>query len=470
MVGVGWIVGEHSPVVNGQQLSTVVAVASRETLHSSVCVKIVDPTTRRELPDGQVGELWLSGPSVVGGYLSKPELSTLTFEAALLLDGAKGCDSNSIVDDNRETKWLRTGDLGFFDDRAHLFISGRIKDLIIVNGKNYFPQDIEAVVQAADPAIRAGCVAAFSSTETADDLEIVFEIRQAEEGHASMVAAMVQRAVATACGLVPSRVVAIQQKSIPKTTSGKIKRRATRSNLQENNLPVVFETRDSRSQPQSTIIPEDLPYNELPPFVLDAVNSITMDHNLLESYFRKLSLDGLAGVVEAWNATNKSQEALIELCQSSLGAMKENYPSLIQFLNLLVRNPQWIEGTDYKGMLSRLAHCMFVMNFAVGHLTPDSPDEHCLLAQKIRLDDEHEGFLTQELGLAEVDLPEEVSFLADGNTADAAYGALDTFPWLKQRSVRQYAKFLTERDAANPYTYDDGNFHLGMFNILQAMW
>ncbi len=130
--------------------------------------KIVNPKTIQELGDREVvGELWLSGPSVTAGCFGKSELTKEVFHARI---------------DGYDEHFLRTGDLAFFEDE-YLYICGRQKDLVIVNGVNHYPQDVEYAVQNASSAIRPGCVAAFSSNETGADgeLEVVFEIRVEQE-------------------------------------------------------------------------------------------------------------------------------------------------------------------------------------------------------------------------------------------------------------------------------------------------
>jgi hypothetical protein len=138
--------------------------------------------------------------------------------------------------------FLRTGDLAFFQE-GKLFICGRIKDLIIVNGVNYYLQVIEAVIQDASKAIRPGCVAAFASNDTGDDgsLEIVFEVRRSATANTNEILASVLRDVAQHIGLRPSRVVAIKENTIPKTTSGKIRRRATRCNLHNGTIATLLD-------------------------------------------------------------------------------------------------------------------------------------------------------------------------------------------------------------------------------------
>ena len=109
---------------------------------------IVDPETRRRLGTGEVGEIWISGPNVAQGYWQNAEATAATFRAR--------------IEGEAEERWLRTGDLGFLDDTGELFITGRIKDMIIIRGINHYPQDLEDTVQASHPALRRHGGAAFS--------------------------------------------------------------------------------------------------------------------------------------------------------------------------------------------------------------------------------------------------------------------------------------------------------------------
>lgn len=228
VVGVCYTNEYHLSTSQGDGLKPLVAVGRRSTLQPwATDVKIVCPETRCEMEDGKTGELWISGPCVAAGYFGKPELSQDVFCAQMV-------GSNSA--------FLRTGDRAFIED-DFLFICGRSKDLIIVNGVNYYPQDIEQVVEDASIAVRPGCVAVFSADETDHDGDIciLFEIRNAHSAAAMTVCQQVRTAVLSKIGLLPSRVVAIREKTIPKTTSGKIRRRASRTlmNNESEILPLT---------------------------------------------------------------------------------------------------------------------------------------------------------------------------------------------------------------------------------------
>ncbi len=130
-----------------------VAVGRRSTMHASVEVRIVHPDSLEELPENTVGELWVAGPSVCAGYFGKRSLTEDVFLARI-----KGAETSR--------SFLRTGDLAFFEGKeGFLFICGRIKDLIIINGANVYPRDVEKAVQDSTPVVKPGRVAAFSEND-----------------------------------------------------------------------------------------------------------------------------------------------------------------------------------------------------------------------------------------------------------------------------------------------------------------
>ncbi|CAB9498832.1 Putative fatty-acid--CoA ligase FadD21 [Seminavis robusta] len=212
-----------------------VAIGERDMLAEHLGIIIVDPTTCTQVEDGVTGEVWISGPSVAAGYHGKPELSRQVFQAKLQVDEEQG-DAITAADKT----FLRTGDLGFFDNDL-FYICGRIKDLIIINGTNYYPQDIEYCCQNASPGVRPGCVASFSSNDSGEDgdVVVVFEIRKNHEKDAKSICQTVKDSIAREIGITPWTVVAIAERTLPKTTSGKIRRRETRQQFHDGTLNKV---------------------------------------------------------------------------------------------------------------------------------------------------------------------------------------------------------------------------------------
>jgi acyl carrier protein len=190
-------------------------------------IAIVDPATSTACRPDQVGEVWVSGPSVAQGYWGRPEETARAFGARIA-----GGDGHA---------YLRTGDLGFLLD-GELVVTGRLKDLIIVRGQNHYPQDIELTAERADPMLRPGCSAAFLSEEegAGDDLVTVHEVRRhSGEVDVAGVAARVRQAVAREHGLQVRTVVLIQAGGMPKTPSGKVQRRLCRARLAAGELPEI---------------------------------------------------------------------------------------------------------------------------------------------------------------------------------------------------------------------------------------
>ncbi|HEX6292323.1 MAG TPA: amino acid adenylation domain-containing protein, partial [Herpetosiphonaceae bacterium] len=177
---------------------------------------VVDPETGNRQGAGQIGEVWVSGPSVAHGYWNQPAATEQTFGAYLVESGAG--------------PFLRTGDLGFLHE-GELFVTGRIKDLIIIRGRNYYPQDIEQTVEQSHAALRAGSGAAFSvDLDDHERLVVVQEVeRHYRHADVAPLIAAIRRAVAVQHELQVYAVVLLKPGSIPKTSSGKIQRHACRA-------------------------------------------------------------------------------------------------------------------------------------------------------------------------------------------------------------------------------------------------
>ena len=184
----------------------------------SVLVRIVDPDTHRECPDGAVGEIWAHGDNVAAGYWQKPDESARTFGATI----------TAPSQNTPEAPWLRTGDLGFFSD-GELFVIGRIKDLLIVYGRNHSPDDIEATIQSIT---RGRCVAIAVPDDGTEKLVAIAELKnQGDAGEElshrlAVVKNDVTAAISTSHGLSIADLVMVPPGSIPITTSGKVRRRS----------------------------------------------------------------------------------------------------------------------------------------------------------------------------------------------------------------------------------------------------
>jgi acyl-CoA synthetase (AMP-forming)/AMP-acid ligase II/acyl carrier protein len=189
-------------------------------------VLIVDPQTRYPCGEGRVGEIWVQGRSVSPGYYEWPEATQTAFGACLATTG--------------EGPFLRTGDLGFLRG-GQLFVTGRKKDVIIIRGRNYYPEDIERSVEQAHEAFRPGHCAAFSvDVENRERLVVVQEIeprRRHLDAEAPLRA--IRRAIASDHELEIHAIVLAKAAAIPKTSSGKTRRSACREIYLNGQLPTI---------------------------------------------------------------------------------------------------------------------------------------------------------------------------------------------------------------------------------------
>lgn len=186
-------------------------------------VLIVDPKTRRRCSEGIEGEIWVAGPHVAQGYWKRPAETLKTFKACL--------------SDTRDGPFLRTGDLGFLID-GELYVTGRLKELIILHGKNHYPQDIEATVATSHPLLRRDCGAAFSVEVTGrEELVVLQEVkRQTPLEKSFEIKCAIRQALAEDRAIKPYSVVLLKPNTIPKTSSGKIMRTACRADFLRNSF------------------------------------------------------------------------------------------------------------------------------------------------------------------------------------------------------------------------------------------
>ncbi|ATB40012.1 long-chain-fatty-acid--CoA ligase [Cystobacter fuscus] len=192
-------------------------------------VRVVDPASLKECPEDRVGEVWVSSASVAQGYWNKPELTREAFQARIA--------------DTGEGPFLRTGDLAFRRGEEFV-ITGRLKDVIIIRGRNHYPQDIEQTVEESHPALKANGGAAFSvEVEDEERLVIVQEVERSylRDLDVGEVVGSIRQAVSEHHELQVHAVVLIKTSSIPKTSSGKIQRHACRNGFLHKTLNAVGE-------------------------------------------------------------------------------------------------------------------------------------------------------------------------------------------------------------------------------------
>jgi acyl-CoA synthetase (AMP-forming)/AMP-acid ligase II/3-oxoacyl-(acyl-carrier-protein) synthase/acyl carrier protein len=210
--------------VDGQTL-----VSCGQTLPTQA-VMIVDPETLTPLKPEQVGEIWVKGNSVAQGYWNQPEQSDLTFRAR-----PEGQDDGL---------YLRTGDLGFLQNHE-LFVTGRLKDLMIIRGQNYYPQDIEWTVGQSHPSLQSGTSAAFSVEAMGEErLVIVCELNRGNRSPVLLdeIIAAIRQAVAAQHDLEVYGVIMVKFGRIPKTSSGKIQHFACREAFLTQQLSVIHQS------------------------------------------------------------------------------------------------------------------------------------------------------------------------------------------------------------------------------------
>ncbi|WP_454792872.1 long-chain-fatty-acid--AMP ligase FadD32 [Mycolicibacterium lutetiense] len=238
--------------VDGDSIKAV-AQASAGRVGVSEWAVIVDAESATELPDGQVGEIWMSGQNMGTGYWGKPEESIEVFQNTL-----KSRTSPSHAEGAEDdATWVRTGDFGAFYD-GDLYITGRVKDLVIIDGRNHYPQDLEYSAQEASKALRTGYVAAFSvpanqlpdevfenahaglhrdADDSSEQLVIVAE--RAPGSHKLEVGPItddIRAAIAVRHGVTVRDVLLTAAGAVPRTSSGKIGRRACRSAYLDGSL------------------------------------------------------------------------------------------------------------------------------------------------------------------------------------------------------------------------------------------
>ncbi len=189
-----------------------------------VMVRIVDPEKHVALEDGHIGEIWVGGKSKCLGYWNNADLTAKTFQARI------------VGDSQQEEGYLRTGDLGFLHE-GELYVCGRIKDMIIVRGQNYYPHDIEHVVEDACALVRNSCVVAFEINEGhVSALAVIAEVksrRTIPDPH------VIIAAIRNALNVEPAVVAFVAPKCVPKTSSGKVMRQQTKRMWLEGNFEVL---------------------------------------------------------------------------------------------------------------------------------------------------------------------------------------------------------------------------------------
>lgn len=214
---------------NDSEKST--ALVSCGTTYLDQEIHIVNPSTYDICSENEIGEIWVKGKNVAKGYFYTGDKT----------------DFSGHIKDQPDENYLKTGDLGFINE-GQLYITGRLKDLIILRGKNYYPQDIERMTESAHVVIRDGCSAAFSVTEGHEEkLVIVAEVERSlrpkdsvNHDKAKEILTKIRQNVMEQYGVQPHSVCLIKTGSIPKTSSGKIQRKACKQEYLMNHLVIWY--------------------------------------------------------------------------------------------------------------------------------------------------------------------------------------------------------------------------------------
>lgn len=209
-------------------------------------IVIVNPETFEELVAHQVGEIWVSGKSIAQSYWNKPEESKNIFQA--YTKSGKG-------------PFLRTGDFGFMQE-GELYVTGRLKDLMILRGLNHYPQDIEHSLDQSDLGLRTGCGAAFSVSEDGEEkLRIVWEVNDllaADVAELERIVSRMREVISKHHEIHVSGIVLIKKGSLPKTSSGKIQRQACKQAYFSGSLDILFEWKEKEAALPSPVTAPEL--------------------------------------------------------------------------------------------------------------------------------------------------------------------------------------------------------------------
>jgi acyl-CoA synthetase (AMP-forming)/AMP-acid ligase II len=218
----------NGKILTGQFPQTAQRIISCGQSPSNQVLKIVDPVSLQVCQANEIGEIWLRGPSIAQGYWNNPQLTAETFQAKLW---------------SEEGEFLRTGDLGFVNHDGDLFITGRLKELIKLRGRNYYPQDLENAVRDYNSKLSKGQIAAFSITEDGEEkLVIAAEYKKSKEEDPGEIAAAIAQIMKEQFQIVPHAIILIKPATLPITTSGKVKRKATAEAFIGDQLSVIYKS------------------------------------------------------------------------------------------------------------------------------------------------------------------------------------------------------------------------------------
>lgn len=203
---------------------------------------VVNPNDQTECPSNMIGEIWFSGPSVTQGYFHNIEATSEIFVKNPSFSARK--------------KFLRTGDLGFIDEEGRLYVTGRLKDLIIIHGKNIYPQDLEILACESHLAIISNGAAAFAIVEDEQERLVIAVEIQAEFHHYPEIYQSIRESVWNAYEVAVYEIILIKQNTLPKTSSGKLQRRLCREHYLQNQFQLLARESESPHLQSHTTLEE----------------------------------------------------------------------------------------------------------------------------------------------------------------------------------------------------------------------
>jgi myxalamid-type polyketide synthase MxaB len=307
-------------------------------------LQIINPSTLNTCSDNQVGEIWVKGKSVCQGYWNRPDVTKEIFQA--------------YTADTHQGPFLRTGDLGFLND-GELYVTGRHKEVVIIDGRNLYPQDIEDVIQDGRLSLRSGCGAAFSvEVNGREELVIVQELAKGiseKDVNFNVLVTSIRKDVIDAFGAELFDFVLIKQGTFLKTSSGKIRRRGMRDKYLQNELAIVAQfPQDKALQILAEADECEIDAHKLKEELLTVDSQPTESHsdlrNKLEQYLVQLvsAAIGLPAnkidIVRPFNDYGLDSKSLVGMSGDVSDLLGRNleprlfydYPSIEQLLNFLV--------------------------------------------------------------------------------------------------------------------------------------
>ncbi|MGH1397218.1 MAG: AMP-binding protein, partial [Trichormus sp.] len=299
-------------------------------------IAIADPVTLKRCPDNQIGEIWVSGGSVTQGYWRRPEQTEETFHAYL-----KDASPNS------SRQFLRTGDLGFIQD-GELFVTGRLKDVIIIRGRNHYPQDIELTVEQSHQALKSGSGAAFAvELEAQERLIIVQEVERTylRSLNVNQVVEAIRKAVSEQHELQVHTILLLKTGSVPKTSSGKIQRHACKAGFLAESLDIVGHWSANTFLTEE---PNCLTSTSQPNFPLETPKNNGFAQVLVQKEANDDTAESIQNWIVNWlSKTLKIKPESIELSKSfaEYGVDSQIAVELAQQLEAWLQSPEKIEPT-----------------------------------------------------------------------------------------------------------------------------